>query len=185
MMMHLRHSAFSQRGLLSPVDPSLNLRSLEGGLCLLLTEMSSVWVAVWSLCFLRGNKSSFMRRDSPTNRNTASNARRRGRARQVGVKSKPTSLVRSAEAIQLSHSSRRKANLYCAGCVSQTDPKLPILWLRDERQTSRRCSLQCSFQERCAGTLRNGTSHLRPTASGHCLGLGRRASASCDPWGNP
>ena len=42
-----------------------------------------------------------------------------------GVESKRTSLAQSAGATQPSRSNRRKANLYCAECVSQNRPTAP------------------------------------------------------------
>jgi hypothetical protein len=74
-----------------------------------------------------------LKSDSPTTLNTANSARQRGRARQVGVKSKPTSSARSAGGKQPCHSSRGRADPQCAERVSQTDLKVPMLWLRDEQ----------------------------------------------------
>jgi hypothetical protein len=50
----------------------------------------------------------------------------------LGGESKRTSTAHSAGAKQLSHSSRRKADLYCAERVSVTDPKIRVLRLRNE-----------------------------------------------------
>lgn len=64
--------------------------------------------------------------DDPANWYTANNARQRCRAAEDGGQSKHTSLARSAAATRPSHSSQRKVSLYCADCVSQSDPKLPM-----------------------------------------------------------
>jgi hypothetical protein len=50
----------------------------------------------------------------------------------LGVESKRTSSARSAGAKQLSHSGRRKADLYCAERVLVTSPKIPVVRLRNE-----------------------------------------------------
>jgi hypothetical protein len=73
----------------------------------------------------------FFQEKGLTNRNTASNARLRGRVALHRVELKHMSFAQGAGATQLSHSSRRKADLSRAESVSQTDPKFPILLLRN------------------------------------------------------
>jgi hypothetical protein len=97
--------------------------------------MSYASIAQLCLYSLRENRSSFKGRDSSTNRSTASNARLSARTAK-GVESKRMSSAQSAELTQLSHSSQRKADLYCAEHVSEKlDQELPLLWLRSEKLT--------------------------------------------------
>ena len=86
------------------------------------------------MCFLRENRNSFKGRDSPTNRNTASNARLRGRESAGGVKSKRTSPAQSAGATQLSHSNQRRVGRYYAQRASAVERR--TLWLRSEKLTT-------------------------------------------------